>query len=208
MGVWCGARKQTFTREEQTLTRQLTCAIAALTALAVAGCGGGSKSASTASKATSASNASSGGSSGGSSPHGSGGASSTASTAAANAGPAVTVTSKSNKLGTILAAGPKRLTVYLFEGDHGAASSCSGGCASVWPPVTTASAAVASGGAQTASLGVITRSDGTKQVTYAGHPLYFYSKDGDNGDAYGEGVHGFGADWYVLAPSGKKVDNS
>ena len=46
------------------------------------------------------------------------------------------------------------------------------------------------------------------QVTYKGHPLYFFAKDGDSGDAYGEGVHGFGADWYVLAPSGKKVDKS
>jgi predicted lipoprotein with Yx(FWY)xxD motif len=116
--------------------------------------------------------------------------------------------SKPSHNGTILAAGPKRLTVYLFEGDHGTVSSCTGTCAQVWPPVTTASVPTASGAAVTADLGTTTRSDGTKQVTYKGHPLYFYVKDKDNGDAYGQGVHGFGADWYVLKPSGVKVDHS
>jgi predicted lipoprotein with Yx(FWY)xxD motif len=59
-----------------------------------------------------------------------------------------------------------------------------------------------------ADLGTTTRSDGTTQVTYKGHPLYFYSKDGDAGDAYGQGLKSFGAGWYVLKPSGVKVDNS
>ena len=175
-------------------------AVAAVVAVVAAGCGGGSKTASTGTTAQAAAQ------SGAAKPYGAG--ASSASTAAASTAPPVTVTSKSNKLGTILAAGPKRLTVYLFEGDHGAVSSCAGACASVWPPVTTASAAVTSGSARSSALGVVTRSDGTKQVTYAGHPLYFFAKDGDGGDAYGEGVHGFGANWYVLAPSGKKVDNS
>jgi predicted lipoprotein with Yx(FWY)xxD motif len=120
----------------------------------------------------------------------------------------VLIVSKHSHDGTILAAGPKRLTVYLFEGDHGSTSACTGTCAQVWPPVTTATAATAAGAAITADLGTITRSDGTRQVTYKGHPLYFYVKDKDDGDAYGQGVHGFGADWYVLKPSGVKVDNS
>ena len=64
------------------------------------------------------------------------------------------------------------------------------------------------GRALTADLGTITRPDGTKQVTYKGHPLYYFSKDKDDGDSYGEGLKTFGSDWYVLAPSGKKVDNS
>jgi predicted lipoprotein with Yx(FWY)xxD motif len=120
----------------------------------------------------------------------------------------VLVVGKHSHDGTILAAGPKRLTVYLFEGDHGSTSACTGTCAQVWPPVTAAAAATAAGGAITADLGTIKRSDGTIQVTYKGHPLYFYAKDKDDGDAYGQGVHGFGADWYVLKPSGDKVDNS
>ena len=45
-------------------------------------------------------------------------------------------------------------------------------------------------------------------MTYRGHPLYYFVKDGDAGDAYGAGVKGFGAGWYTLAPSGHKIDNS
>jgi predicted lipoprotein with Yx(FWY)xxD motif len=121
---------------------------------------------------------------------------------------AVVVTTKSSKLGTILGAGRKRLTVYLFEGDKAAAASCSGPCAALWPPVTTTAQPTAAGAALAAHLATITRSDGTTQVTYNGHPLYYYAKDGDAGDAYGQGVKSFGAGWYVVAPSGNKVDTS
>jgi predicted lipoprotein with Yx(FWY)xxD motif len=118
----------------------------------------------------------------------------------------VVLTTKHSKLGAVLAAGPKRLTVYLFQGDKGAASSCTSACASVWPPVT--GKPTAAGNAVAADLGTITRADGATQVTYKGHPLYFFAKDGDAGDAYGEAIKSFGAEWYVLAPSGKKVDKS
>ncbi len=134
-------------------------------------------------------------------------AATTPATTAAAGGVVVTV-KHASKLGTILAAGPKKLTVYMFEGDKGASSSCSGACASVWPPVTSTGAATAAGVANSADLGTITRADGTTQVTYKGHPLYFFARDKDSGDAYGEGVNGFGASWYVIAPSGAKVDNS
>lgn len=130
-----------------------------------------------------------------------------ATTPASGTGVAVTV-KHASKLGTILAAGSKKLTVYMFEGDKGAASSCSGACASVWPPVTSTGAATAAGAANSADLGTITRADGTTQVTYKGHPLYFFAKDKDSGDSYGQGVKGFGSDWYVIAPSGSKVDKS
>jgi predicted lipoprotein with Yx(FWY)xxD motif len=120
----------------------------------------------------------------------------------------VLVTSKQHKLGTILGAGPKRLTVYLYEADKASTSSCSGPCAAVWPPVTTTGNTKVAGTALAADLGTIRRSDGTTQVTYKGHPLYYYAKDGDAGDAYGQGLKSFGADWYVLAPTGKKVDKS
>jgi predicted lipoprotein with Yx(FWY)xxD motif len=128
--------------------------------------------------------------------------------AATAAAPGVTVQVKKGKLGPILAVGPNRLTVYLFEADKGAASACTGACAKAWPPVTTAGAPVAGGGAVSADLGTIARADGTKQVTYQGHPVYFFAKDGDAGDAYGEGVKAFGADWYVMRPNGSKVDES
>jgi predicted lipoprotein with Yx(FWY)xxD motif len=131
-------------------------------------------------------------------PSATGGASSTTSVAL--------VTTKHDKLGTILAFGPKRMTVYLFEGDKGHASSCAGACASAWPPVT--GKPQAGSGAMASALGTIKRPDGTTQVTYKGHPLYMFVKDKDAGDAYGQGVKAFGADWYALAPSGNKVDKS
>jgi predicted lipoprotein with Yx(FWY)xxD motif len=134
----------------------------------------------------------------------------TGTAASAATGSVVTIATKhaKGKLGTILAGGPKQLTVYLFEGDKGKVSSCTGPCAQAWPPVTTSSAAVNGGSARGADIGTIIRPDGTKQVTYAGHPLYYFARDGDSGDAYGQGVKAFGAHWYALAPSGKKVDTS
>jgi predicted lipoprotein with Yx(FWY)xxD motif len=57
-------------------------------------------------------------------------------------------------------------------------------------------------------LGTITRPDGTKQVTYKGHPLYLFIRDKDDGDAYGQGATQFGANWYSLSSSGNKVDLS
>jgi predicted lipoprotein with Yx(FWY)xxD motif len=162
----------------------------AVVALALAGCGSSSKSSSTPA------------SSGGGGAYGQPSASSTSSSTSA----ALISTKRSSKLGTILAFGPKHLTVYLFQGDKAGASNCTGACPSVWPPVTGSPQAM--GGAVSADLGTITRSDGTKQVTYKGHPLYRFIKDKDNGDAYGQGAKAFGADWYVLAPSGNKVDKS
>jgi predicted lipoprotein with Yx(FWY)xxD motif len=135
-------------------------------------------------------------------------ASSASATSSAAPGGAVVTTKHDKKLGTILAAGPKKLTVYLFEADKGSTSNCSGPCPSAWPPVTASGTPTASGQALGSDLGTIKRSDGTTQITYKGHPLYFFIKDKDSGDAYGEGNKAFGADWYVLAPSGKKIDKS
>lgn len=182
------------------MTRSLGLAAAAASAVALsAGCGGGSSSSGSSSDSTAAASASTAASTP---------TQSTAATTTAAPSPGVTVQTKHGKLGTILAAGPKKLTVYLWEADKGSTSACSGACEKAWPPVTTAGAPVASGGAVSADLGTITRPDGTKQVTYKGHPLYFFEKDGDSGDAYGQGSNAFGAGWYVLKPSGSKVDNS
>jgi predicted lipoprotein with Yx(FWY)xxD motif len=127
--------------------------------------------------------------------------------AASTATPAALITTKhAGKLGTVLASGSKRLTVYLFEADKPGSSSCMGACTSVWPPVTGSPKAL--GNAMSADLGTTTRPDGTKQVTYKGHPLYRYVKDKDNGDTYGEGIKSFGAGWYALSPSGNKIDLS
>ena len=111
-----------------------------------------------------------------------------------------------SKLGTILVASPKNMTVYLFEADKGPQSTCSGACAAAWPPVTTGGRPQTSGSASASHLGTITRSDGTKQVTYNGHPLYFYAGDTAAGDTNGQGSKQFGAGWYVMTPNGNKID--
>ena len=173
-------------------------ATASAVAAIFAGCGGsGSSSSKTSASATPS----------GAAQTSPGYATATSTSTSASAG-AVLISTKHDKLGTILAAGPKQLTVYMFEADKGAQSSCTGACTHVWPPVTTTGAAKSGGSAVAADLGTITRSDGAKQVTYKGHPLYMFARDGDKGDAYGQGVNGFGASWYVLSPSGSKVDRS
>lgn len=129
----------------------------------------------------------------------------TATTAASGGSGAETITAKRSRLGTILADGEGK-TVYLFEQDRTTASTCSGACAQAWPPVTTDGAPKAGSGAQAALLTTTKRSDGTMQVVYGGHPLYYFVRDRDAGDSYGQGINGFGAEWYVLGPNGKKVE--
>jgi predicted lipoprotein with Yx(FWY)xxD motif len=171
----------------------------AVAALAVAGCG---TSGSTSPGKTEASGYSS---TGATSSSGSATAATTSSSAASSAGAGTAITTEHTKLGTVLAAGPKHLTVYLFAADKGSTSSCSGECAQVWPPVTTTSTPKAEGEAVAGDLGTITRPEGTKQVTYKGHPLYWYVSDTQAGDTTGQGVNGFGALWWVLSPNGSEI---
>jgi predicted lipoprotein with Yx(FWY)xxD motif len=98
--------------------------------------------------------------------------------------------------------------VYLWAKDTSGMSACSGACAGAWPPVTTTGTATAAGSAKASDLGTITRSDGTKQVTYDGHPLYYFSGDSGSGTAAGQGNDGFGAKWWLVGPSGSDVTTS
>jgi hypothetical protein len=75
-------------------------------------------------------------------------------------------------------------------------------------PLATTGAPAAGGGVQAALLGTITRSDGSKQVTYSGHPLYSFSGDSGSGQVNGEGIASFGGTWYVLATSGQPVKSA
>ena len=111
------------------------------------------------------------------------------------------------KLGTYLV-GPSGRTLYLWKADSMNKSVCSGACAKVWPPLTTTGKPGAGGGAMAADLGTITRSDGTKQVTYKGHPLYYYVTDTSAGQTTGQGSNNFGAKWWVVAPSGAAITGS
>ena len=84
-------------------------------------------------------------------------------------------------------------------------SACSGACAQAWPPVPAAGTLTASGGAQASDLGTLTRSDGTKQATYDGHPLYYFVGDSGPGQTAGQGSDNFGAKWWLVGPSGAKI---
>jgi predicted lipoprotein with Yx(FWY)xxD motif len=179
--------------------------VAPIAALAIfAGCGSSSKSTSSATNAASENSAGSGGGSA----YGAGNASSGSSSSSGSSGGTVQVATASGTSGTFLVAGPKKMTVYLFEADKGSTSACSGACASNWPPVTTSGSPTAGGSATSGMLGTIARSDGSKQVTYNGHPLYYFAHDKAAGETTGQGVSAFGASWYVLAPSGNKIDKS
>jgi predicted lipoprotein with Yx(FWY)xxD motif len=172
---------------------QLAAGIGAATgaALLVAACSSGSSSAA-ATPASSAPAASS--------------ASAPASGGASASGATVITTAKASG-GTVLTDGAGR-AVYLWVADTGDASTCSGACAGAWPPVTASGTVTASGSAMSSDLGTITRSDGTKQVTYDKHPLYYFEGDSGPGTATGQGSDSFGAKWWLLAPSGSEVTSS
>lgn len=129
--------------------------------------------------------------------------------APATTGPAqhtTTVATAKTGLGRMLVDGRGR-SLYLFEGDKQGMSNCDTSCASVWPPLTTTGAPKPGSGALAGQLGTLHRSDGTRQVTYHGHPLYLYVGDTQRGSARGEGLDQFGAEWYAVAPSGNKIDH-
>lgn len=121
-------------------------------------------------------------------------------------GPA-TISVGSSSLGQILV-GANGKSLYLFEADTGTQSTCSGACAQAWPPLTTTGALKAGAGASASLLGTTARSDGTTQVTYNGHPLYYFVSDTKPGDTTGEGSTAFGAGWDVLSPAGDKIEKS
>jgi len=101
--------------------------------------------------------------------------------------------------GTKVLANAKGYVLYLFVPDTSTSSKCSGSCATYWPPVAGPATA---GSGVTGTLGTITRSDGTKQVTYDGHPLYTYAGDTAPGLAKGNGLNVSGGLWYEMTASG------
>ena len=109
--------------------------------------------------------------------------------------------------GTALVDGTGR-ALYLFEADTGTTSTCTGTCAQVWPPLLAPGPAPAvTGGAQASLVGTSPRADGALQVTYHGHPLYYFAGDKAPGDVTGQGIHNFGGGWYVVTPAGDEIDD-
>jgi predicted lipoprotein with Yx(FWY)xxD motif len=93
----------------------------------------------------------------------------------------------------------KGFTVYWFGPYTSSTSNCNGSCATYWPPVKGPAAA---GPGVTGKLGTITRSDGTTQATYQGHPLYTYVSDTAPGQAKGNGLNVSGGVWHEVTVSG------
>ena len=116
-----------------------------------------------------------------------------------------TVALRNSPLGQILVDGSGR-TLYLFEADKTSASTCYGDCASVWPPLIAKGALDAGAGINQSLLSTTMRNDGTLEVIYNGHPLYYFASDRQAGDTTGQALTSFGAEWYVLSAAGSKVD--
>lgn len=120
---------------------------------------------------------------------------------------AAVVDLRASKLGQTLVDGQGR-TLYLFEADTAGKSNCTGACTSAWPPYLSNGAPRAGTGVTAALLGTSPRGDSSgTQVTYGGHPLYYYAGDAKPGDTMGQGLNQFGAQWDVVAPSGNGIDS-
>jgi predicted lipoprotein with Yx(FWY)xxD motif len=96
-------------------------------------------------------------------------------------------------------------TLYDFPPDKGTMSVCYGACAALWPPLTTKAKPHAGPGVRHSLLGTTRRSDGTLEVTYGGHPLYYYVADRKRGQFSGQGLDQFGAPWWVISPTGTEI---
>jgi predicted lipoprotein with Yx(FWY)xxD motif len=118
-----------------------------------------------------------------------------------------TVSLRSTPLGRVLA-GSNGHVLYRFMADKTKASTCSGACASNWPPLVATGPPVAGAGVKQALLGTTKRRDGKLQVTYAGRPLYFFVGDAKAGETKGQAVSAFGARWYVVSAAGAIVKSS
>jgi predicted lipoprotein with Yx(FWY)xxD motif len=124
-----------------------------------------------------------------------------------SSGSSVTVKTAMGTVGSYLADASGK-ALYLFASDTSSTSTCSGACATYWPPLTATGSVTASDGASSSDIATITRTDGTKQVTYAGHPLYYFAGDSAAGQTKGQGINGFGALWWLVAPSGQEITTS
>lgn len=129
------------------------------------------------------------------------------------AGPVALETDKSPKYGAYLTDSQGR-ALYMFEADRQgksggqAQSSCYDACAKAWPPLIADATPQAGSQVDKSLLGTVKRKDGQTQVTYNGWPLYYFVKDKGKGEAAGQDVKGFGAEWYLLTPDGEKVGHA
>jgi predicted lipoprotein with Yx(FWY)xxD motif len=114
-----------------------------------------------------------------------------------------TVSLHKTAVGKVLVAANGR-TVYLLTADHGKKSTCYGQCATAWPPLIATKPTVGAG-LKASKLGTTKRRDGKLQVTYGGHPLYYFIQDKKSGDVNGQGIVHFGGTWWVVSAAGAKI---
>ena len=187
-GVSWAAADSRGIREGDTMNKRAAlflAAASAASALALAGCGGGSGSTAT-SSAPAAAPASS---------------SAPASSASAEVETLKTATVAGH---TVVVDGEgKAVYVYTRDNPGATASACTGGCASLWPAVTSAGAPTLQG--VTGKIGSITGVNGKQQITVNGMPIYYYAKDTAPGQVNGQGVAGV---WYVAAPDGSMIQGA
>lgn len=117
------------------------------------------------------------------------------------------ISAQSTALGTILVDDQGR-TVYVFGNDKTSASTCNGTCAANWPPVKAPATLPMSIPGVTGTIGETTRSDGSKQLTVAGHPVYTFGGDSAAGQTNGQGITLDGGLWTVVLPSGAPDPNA
>ena len=122
-------------------------------------------------------------------------------------GQSATVGITNENLGNILVDSHGR-TLYLFQRDTGTNSTCTGACATEWPPLRVTAKPTVGGGATASIVATSARSDGKPQVTYNGHPLYLFAGDQKPGDTNGQGVNAFGGLWYALSSAGNQIVGS
>ena len=110
-------------------------------------------------------------------------------------------------VGQILVDGTGR-TLYAFEADRPDEATCDGACAQVWPPyrISATPRPGDSGVTKAAMLGAVTRADGTRQLTYGGHPMYYFVGDEGPGVANGHGRREFDSRWLVVGIDGNMIE--
>lgn len=108
---------------------------------------------------------------------------------------------RSTSLGKVIVDKKKR-TLYMLSSDGKNKSTCSGACATNWPPAKAPKHVTLGKGLKKSKVKVFTRSDGSKQLAYAGHPLYEFIGDSKPGDVNGDGIVAFGGTWHAVNKSG------